>query len=139
MRNWKNPKKTVSTQVGETWSWDVARLREKQWTPNCSPFFRVKQNSKALTVQARCSEERVNWVPNGGRWGGPHIHPYSRRASQQAKASTKKMEPLYFECVHVCISVHLKINRRDDYMKGNKKHRSHQQKTGRSGTSPLSY
>lgn len=60
----------------------------------------------------RCSEERANWVPNGGIEEGFHIGPDSGKASQQAKASAKKMEPLYFERVHVCISIHLEIKKR---------------------------
>lgn len=75
------------------------------------PVFQGETEFQSVS-SPRCSEERVNWVPNGGTGEGLHTGPYSEKASQQAKASAKKMEPLYSEHVHVCISIHLEIKKR---------------------------
>lgn len=128
MRNhtvmWKAEKileNPLATKVGEAWSdWRKIVIAKTQ----LQPPFQDKTEFQRLS-SPRWSEERVNWVPNWGRWERLHIGPYSRRASQPAKAGYKK-KPLYLEHVHVCISDCLEINRRDNYMAGKKKkYRSH--------------
>lgn len=85
MRNhtvmWKAEKileNPLATKVGEAWSdWRKIVIAKTQ----LQPPFQDKTEFQRLS-SPRWSEERVNWVPNWGRWERLHIGPYSRRASQ---------------------------------------------------------
>lgn len=128
MRNhivmWKAEKileNPLATKVGEAWSdWRKIVIAKTQ----LQPPFQDKTEFQRLS-SPRWSEERVNWVPNWGRWERLHIGPYSRRASQPAKAGYKKSHSIWSMYMCVFLIVWRLTGETITWQEKKKKYRSH--------------
>lgn len=117
----KNLRKPTSTQ---SWRGIVLRcgqIEEKKWKPNCSPFFKVTHNSKALIVQGGQRKEQTRFPK--GEWEGLLITPYFGRVKSTSNVKYKKRRnhSTLTTYVRILLSIWRLTGQMTIYMEGNKK------------------